>query len=107
MATLTGPNEGIKYNWDLGTFYKTDLDDTLKLIDGTMNLSVIDKDLVAQPGGPTEGDRYIIPSGATGVDWAGQDSLKTSPGAISQASLLTLILILMISLLVMYLLIEG
>lgn len=35
-------------------------------------LSVIDKDLTAPPGGPTNGDRYIVASGATGA-WASQD----------------------------------
>lgn len=73
MVTKIGPNEGINYDYDLGTFWKTENDDTLKLIDGILKLGVIDKDLVAQPGGPTNGDRYIIPVGATGGDWAGHD----------------------------------
>lgn len=74
MAAKVGPNEGINYDYDLGTFWKTENDDTLKLIDGILNLGVIDKDLIAQPGGPANGDRYIIPVGATGAAWAGQDN---------------------------------
>jgi hypothetical protein len=74
MPAQTGPNEGINFGWDLGEFWKTEMDTTLKLIDGTMNLGVIDKDLAAQPGGPTEGDRYILPAGATGAAWAGHDT---------------------------------
>ncbi len=74
MPAQTGPNEGIKFGFDLGEFWKTDNDLTLKLIDSTMNLGVIDKDLVAQPGVPTEGDRYILPAGATGAAWAGHDT---------------------------------
>ncbi len=73
MAQKFGPNEGISYDYDLGTFWKDDNDDALKLIDGILKLGVIDKDLAAQPGGPAEGDRYIIPVGATGAAWAGQD----------------------------------
>lgn len=35
--------------------------------------SVLDKDLVAQPVSPSDGDRYLIPAAATGTDWAGKD----------------------------------
>lgn len=35
--------------------------------------SVLDKDLVAQPVSPSDGDRYLIPAAATGSDWAGKD----------------------------------
>ncbi len=74
MVTLVGPNEGISYNFDLGTFWKTENDLTLKLIDGILHLGVIDKDLPTQPGSPTNGDRYILPAGATGAAWAGHDT---------------------------------
>jgi len=74
MVTITGPNEGIKHNYPLGTFFKVDNDDTLRLIDEVLHLGVIDKDLVAQPISPTVGDRYILPAGATGTNWAGHDT---------------------------------
>lgn len=35
--------------------------------------SVLDKDTTAQPGSPSVGDRYIVPTSATGTNWAGQD----------------------------------
>jgi hypothetical protein len=35
--------------------------------------SVLDKDLVAQPASPAVGDTYLIPTAATGTDWAGKD----------------------------------
>ena len=37
--------------------------------------SVLDKDTVAQPvsPAPTVGDRYLVPTAATGTDWAGKD----------------------------------
>lgn len=34
---------------------------------------VLSKTTTAQPGSPANGDTYIIPASATGVDWAGQD----------------------------------
>ncbi|SLN61523.1 hypothetical protein ROG8370_02833 [Roseovarius gaetbuli] len=46
--------------------------EALRLIDGLVQLSVIDRDLTAPPGSPADGDRYIVGSGATG-DWAGWD----------------------------------
>ena len=46
--------------------------EALRLLDGLVQLSVLDRDLTAPPGGPAEGDRYIVASGATG-DWAGWD----------------------------------
>jgi hypothetical protein len=73
MAVLTGPNMGLKYNWDLGTFYKTEMDANLKLMDMISNLGVIDKDLAVEPGSPSEGDRYILPVGVAGANWAGHD----------------------------------
>lgn len=39
-----------------------------------MNItSVITKSVSAQPASPTIGDRYLIPTAATGADWAGKD----------------------------------
>ena len=44
----------------------------LRILDGLVQLSVLDRDLTAPPGGPADGDRYVVGSGATG-DWAGWD----------------------------------
>jgi hypothetical protein len=46
--------------------------EALRLLDGLVQLSVLDRDLTAPPGSPEDGDRYIVASGATG-DWAGWD----------------------------------
>ena len=46
--------------------------ETLRLLDGLVQLSVLDRDLTAPPGSPADGDRYIVASGGTG-DWAGWD----------------------------------
>jgi Protein of unknown function (DUF2793) len=67
-----GPNMGIFYDWPLGEFYKTEMDANLKLLDMINQLGVLDKDLTAPPGGPANGDRYIVAVGATGA-WATHD----------------------------------
>jgi len=46
--------------------------EALRLLDGLVQLSVLDRDLTAPPGSPADGDRYIVASGATG-DWTGWD----------------------------------
>ena len=46
--------------------------EALRLLDGLVQLSVLDRDLTAPPGSPADGNRYIVASGATG-DWAGWD----------------------------------
>ena len=49
------------------------MNEALRLLDGIVQLSVLDRDLTAPPASPAEGDRYIAASGATGA-WAGWDS---------------------------------
>ena len=46
--------------------------EALRILDGLVQLSVLDRDLTAPPGSPADGDRYIVASGATG-EWAGWD----------------------------------
>jgi hypothetical protein len=46
--------------------------DALRLLDGMVQIGVISRVLTAPPGSPTEGDRYIVASGATGL-WLGWD----------------------------------
>jgi Protein of unknown function (DUF2793) len=46
--------------------------EALRLLDGLVQLSVLDRDLTAPPASPADGDRYIVASGATS-DWAGWD----------------------------------
>jgi len=46
--------------------------EALRILDGLVQLSVLDRDLTAPPGSPTDGDRYIVCSGASG-DWMGWD----------------------------------
>jgi len=46
--------------------------EALRLLDGLVQLSVLDRNLTAPPGSPADGDCYIVASGGTG-DWAGWD----------------------------------
>jgi hypothetical protein len=46
--------------------------EAIRLLDGLVQLSVLDRDLTAPPGSPADGERYIVGSGATGA-WAGWD----------------------------------
>lgn len=46
-----------------------EINDAFRRLDIVVQLAVLDKDLTTPPASPVQGDRYIIPSGATGV-WA-------------------------------------
>ena len=48
------------------------VNEALRLLDGLVQLAVLDRDLSAPPASPDDGDRYIVASGATGA-WAGWD----------------------------------
>ncbi len=47
--------------------------EAMTLLDTLVQLSVLDKDLTAPPGSPTEGDTYIVAAAATGA-WLGWDN---------------------------------
>lgn len=68
----TDPNLGLNYGWTLGeSGWDTGMDANLKRLGAIVGLSVKDRDLTAPPASPTNGDRYIVPSGATGA-WSGK-----------------------------------
>jgi hypothetical protein len=46
--------------------------EAIQLLDGIVQLSVLSRIVAAPPGSPTDGDRYIVASAATGL-WAGWD----------------------------------
>lgn len=48
------------------------MNEALKLLDAIVQAGVLDKDLTAPPGSPTEGDIYIVATGGTGA-WVGKD----------------------------------
>ena len=47
------------------------MDANLKRLGAVVSLSVKDRDLATPPASPVNGDRYLIPAGATGV-WNGK-----------------------------------
>ncbi|WP_323006528.1 DUF2793 domain-containing protein [Pseudorhodobacter sp.] len=51
--------------------------ESLRLLDGLIQLSVLDRNLATPPGSPAEGARYIVATGATGAwsGWAGDIAL--------------------------------
>lgn len=46
--------------------------EAIRALDAVVQLGVLDRDLTAPPGTPTNGDRYIVKATATG-DWSGQE----------------------------------
>ncbi len=68
----TDPNLGLTYGWTLGeSGWHTGMDANLKRLGAIVGLSIKDRDLTAPPASPANGDRYIIPAGATG-EWSGK-----------------------------------
>jgi hypothetical protein len=71
MAT-SGPNLGLIVNETQGVNWYDEAVRLLRGLDGLIQCSVLDKDLTAPPGSPSDGDRYIVGASATG-DWATND----------------------------------
>jgi len=68
---LLDPNMGLAYGWTLGeSGWHTDMDANIKRLGAVVGLSVASRTTTAPPASPAEGDRYIVPIGATGA-WAG------------------------------------
>ena len=65
------PNLGLTYDWGVGENVKTGMDANLRQIGALLHLSVLSRTVDDPPGSPSNGDRYIIPAGATG-DWSGR-----------------------------------
>lgn len=68
----TEPCSGLSYGWDSSESWGVGMDNNLKLI-GQRGIHpvVISRSLTSPPSSPTLGDRYIVPSGATGA-WVGR-----------------------------------
>lgn len=73
MSTTNGPILGILIDASVGNAHANEFRRVLRAIDCFLpNLSVKSRSTTAQPGSPTNGDRYIIPASATGAAWAGK-----------------------------------
>ncbi len=67
MPVKVEPNIGINYGWDAGeSGIKLQLDENWKAVGALLQLSVISS-TTDVPSTPASGDRYIIPTGATGL----------------------------------------
>ena len=69
----TTPNIGAKYLVIDQALAEVTHNDALNWLDILVQPTIIDKDLATPPGSPSEGDRYIVASSATG-DWTGQEN---------------------------------
>lgn len=70
---MTTPNLALPYLAAAQAQKHVTVNEAFDALDGLVQLSVISIALTAPPGSPTEGDRYIVASGATGA-WSGWDS---------------------------------
>lgn len=74
MAEKNGPNLGLSYGWDLGEDgWKTGHDATIQKVDALLHLSVLSATTAAEPGAPTNGDRYVVPASGTSGDFIGNE----------------------------------
>jgi hypothetical protein len=70
---MSTPNTGIPYVPENTQDPAAGLNLALNVIDALLQTAVINMSLTAPPGSPSDGDLYIVASGATGA-WAGQDN---------------------------------
>lgn len=64
-------NVGINFDWNLGDDgWKAGVDNNWLLIDALVQPTVLSSTTAAPPSSPVAGDRYLVPSGATGA-WSG------------------------------------
>lgn len=73
MPSRQLPGLGLNGFWTVGEDgWGPGNDQNLRTVSALCQLSVLDQDLTAPPGSPTDGDIYIVGQGATGA-WSGQD----------------------------------
>jgi len=69
----TTPNLGITYLEGNQDSEEVTVNSALNVVDALLNHAIISRTIVAEPGLPVDGDVYLIPAGATGANWLGQD----------------------------------
>lgn len=70
MAT-DHPNLPIKYDWPLGEFYKTEMDNNLITLGNLAQIAVLSTAIATPPASPNNGDRYIVAAAANAA-WLDQ-----------------------------------
>lgn len=68
----TSPNLALPYLLANQAQKHVTVNEALRRLDALVQLSVLSASLAAPPASPADGDRYIVPAGATGT-WAGTD----------------------------------
>ena len=77
MSIALGPNLGKLIRATDGDAYGPDLRNFLRMIDAVVQASAISRTTTTPPGSPADGDRYIVPAGATGA-WSGKTNQLAS-----------------------------
>ena len=67
------PNLGLPYIAAAQAQKHVTHNEAIRNLDAVVQLSIKDKDLTAPPGSPSDGDRYIVASGSSGL-WTGTDN---------------------------------
>ena len=73
MSLSNGPNLGLLIAGDAGEAHYDELLRQWRGLDLLVQPVVISAAIIAEPSTPYDGDAYIVPTSATGADWAGQD----------------------------------
>jgi hypothetical protein len=66
----TTPNLSLPYIMAAQAQKHVTHNEAIRALDALVQIAVLDRDLATPPGSPAEGDRYIVPSGASGA-WSG------------------------------------
>ena len=85
MSVTNGPNLGVMVNAADGDAHGNQFRAMLRAFDGLVQAHVKSRSITAQPGSPTDGDMYIIPSGATGASWSGQTNKIARYSSVASA----------------------
>lgn len=62
---------GIEFAEDQALWADVPFNDALRYLDANLNVSVVSATTTAEPGSPTNGQIYLLPSGKTGTNWGG------------------------------------
>lgn len=73
MTVVLGPNIPVMVKGDLGDAYLAQGNAFLRMFQHLIQPEVISVTLATPPGGPVNGDRYIVPVGGLGL-WVGHDT---------------------------------
>ena len=73
MSGYVSPILGLNLLSEQQSGKATSVNDALLTIEQLLSISVISRTITTPPSAPSNGDRYIVPAGATGV-WAGREN---------------------------------